>query len=552
MPPQMQQLLAQIAALPQDQQAAAVAQICATTGLPQEALLGFLAHMAGGAGGGMGAGAHQPSAVRIELTAEQAAAVESIMATGQAMGSPKGGSVSVGQQLGKSLTLKEIRGNENVAEAVLDSLQNTSGQNAAVLSIRTELNDKHAQIQQLIHQFERLKRQLEAERMVQRRALEQCEEYKATVRDKDNQIVLLRQAVDSNRLVETKIITLQTECDDLRASNLQLEKHLQSMLSTTKLLDSDEKSRISSVVAHYADNIDTLNKQLLDRDKKIDGLQDQMAQLNAVNSSLRLDLSAAQSAQQSLNSQLTAATQHALQLEAKLTLYSSDSGVDSEELMAALQMVRRKKEIGYNEDPKMRIDQEAELKQREAARNLQYNFELLAVQKKINEKQSNELQRCKAELSRLRTEIAIIKQASVRPPKRTAEELALLKERGIELRNETDTDERPFNLINVKKDDEISLTSESMFSQSNLDLDSQFSPAGKGEMIAFYLSKALLDPDSIALKHPYEPNAEPITFVTVDFFTFDSTTSTLGMNFIRSIGITSWWLESCVQISVSI
>lgn len=163
------------------------------------------------------------------------------------------------------------------AVAALNALQNVSVEGSALLSIRTELRDKHVQIQQLTTQYERLRAQLEAERLVQRRALEQCEEFKDRLRIKESELLQLRQSLENSRAVETRVAALQTEIDDLRASNLQLEQHLASMINTTKLLDNDEKNRISNVVGHYAQNIETLNRQILDRDKKIDSLQDQVS-----------------------------------------------------------------------------------------------------------------------------------------------------------------------------------------------------------------------------------------------------------------------------------
>ena len=194
---------------------------------------------------------------------------------------------------------------------------------------------------------------------------------------------------------------------------------------------------------------------------------------------MHLDVEAAQAAQQSLNKQLIASNDHARNLETKLSLYSTDSGVDSEELMTALQIVRRKKELGYSDDPMIRANQENELKQRELMRDLKYNRQINLVKKKINEKQSIELQRAKEELSRLRTEIAIIKQASVKPPKRSQEEIQLLKAQGIELREDSD-DEGGFNVLKLKKSDQLSITSDSMFSQSNIDFDNDFAPNGRG------------------------------------------------------------------------
>ena len=165
---------------------------------------------------------------------------------------------------------------KNIDNETLGNLHALSNDNATLLALKTELRDKHASIQQLMHQFEKLRHQLEAERLVQRRALEQCEEYKLTLKERESQIVVMKQTIDNQRLSDTKIMMMQTEIDDLKSSNLQLEQHLHSMISTTKLLDSDEKNRITSVVGHYANNIDVLNNQLLDRDKRIESLQEQV------------------------------------------------------------------------------------------------------------------------------------------------------------------------------------------------------------------------------------------------------------------------------------
>ncbi len=434
--------------------------------------------------------------------------------------------------------------------------------NSDIVVIRQELRDKQARLAQLKGDFDKLKAHLEAERLVQKRALEQCEEYKTMLREKDRKLLESQQQMERMRLQQDANRLAQAQIDDLRATNSQLEQHVQSMIASAKYLDSDEQSRLQKVVAEYQQNVATMNQTLQERDNKIDQLQGQVVALNArLNYTTGTTAAAAASAAAS-SDDLATLKQENQALQAKLKLYASDTGVDPQDMMRALDLVRRDREaaggrfVGAKDADDLdstalkRRLQESELRNRDLTRDLQHQGDLLRVQKRLNDQQSIEINRLRDESTRLRGEVAVLKQVSQQPTIKPPSDSATLRHHGVVLR-----DAEPAKGVSPSSPHAAvhpltahvraqgnrpnhghhgavpSITSESMFSMAG-DMDDpnwsrDFAPTGRGEVVAFYVSQVALHTECTALQHPSDPSVEPITFITVDFFTFDTTSSTL-------------------------
>jgi cell division protein FtsB len=172
-----------------------------------------------------------------------------------------------------------------------------------------------ARIAQLKTDFIKLKTHMEAERLIQKRALEQCDEYKIMVRfytffhstniffssrlvffscfvilssshvsffsltlklpkiyqlrEKESKLLTLQHALDRHRVQDEQFKQQQVEIDGLKSTNQQLEQHITSLIASAKYLDDDEQTRLKAVVAEYAKSLDSLNDNLRERDQKI-------------------------------------------------------------------------------------------------------------------------------------------------------------------------------------------------------------------------------------------------------------------------------------------
>jgi hypothetical protein len=67
------------------------------------------------------------------------------------------------------------------------------------------------------------------------------------LRERDTRLLQLRHAADMHRVADQQQRAQAAELADLRATNAQLERHVQNMINSARHLDHDEQQRLQAL-----------------------------------------------------------------------------------------------------------------------------------------------------------------------------------------------------------------------------------------------------------------------------------------------------------------
>lgn len=372
------------------------------------------------------------------------------------------------------------------------------GPEADIVEIKKELKEKSAKVTLLHQKFEKLSVAFRAEKEIQRRALSQADEYKERLKKSQAEARQLQRTVQSLELNGDQLESLQIIADDLRGENKALQERISQLTQNVFEGDQLEAQRLRKVVQDFTVQVHNLKTKLADKEQEVLDAYSDCRKLNDANAKLSKSLETVRDEKQALDRRITLLNQRVDELTHKLESFSNASGVDLEDLERALDLIRREREDpsavtfmdgvrqedGLSVNQMKRRMQEMEIKNKELILEIQQKSEMLESQAEINRLQ-------RKQFSSAHEKVAGLTQA-----------LEYSKRHG--------------DRADAMSDMSMFSNAESSFSElSTLD-----------NIVAVRVTEARLNPD-FALFARDSDEAPPVTFVTCDFFEFETSASGL-------------------------
>lgn len=414
-----------------------------------------------------------------------------------------------------SATLQERLDNSDLAAQPIHSPQDQHRQQEEMLAVRRELREKSAKIALLQQHFDHLASQVRAEKEIASHNARQNDELSQRLRNAIARERDLKRQLQSNDDSSMTLTSLQQIIDDLKSDKLQLEKQIQLLQLALFSGDSMENERTKQIITEASDDILKLQQQLRDKEAILTQFRQTLGESSDSLETKTKQFNDLQREHTETKAQLNEAKQRITQLSERLAIFSADSGIELEELQRALDIVRRQRENpsrvkfisnldGSDADSNdmsvsglSRRLSTMELQCKQLIVEVQQKSDLLTVQYEINREQKYAFDASKREIVNLTAEVEKLKYA---------------------LQN---------SVAASGPENQQGLDSDSIFALSENESELSLDPESNENLIAIRVNSARLNRHSAHFSSSSQltSGSPPLTFLTSDFFEFESSFS---------------------------
>jgi len=265
--------------------------------------------------------------------------------------------------------------------------ENENQSKSALIAIRSELASKQSVIDSLTLKYREMASNLAADRVIQKRALMQCERYKEMLREKEEE-------KDSECLecdtLRTEMESMRLYLGNLQSENSSLQNRIGRLTAHSVLGDELESERLAEMRTNHGERVNALQNEVKQRVDEEDRLRDRLRAAEQERDTLREEMAALKVENK------TMAMRH--------RVFEEESGVDPEDLECALDLIERSKatELGskwkWMEDEgdgvslRAKID-ELQIQRRDLVVECTQNQNLLESQIDLNKKLERDIHR---------------------------------------------------------------------------------------------------------------------------------------------------------------
>ena len=268
---------------------------------------------------------------------------------------------------------------------------------SALTAIRRELAAKQSVLDSLTVKYREMAHNLSADRVIQKRALLQCERYKEMLRQKEEEKE--SECLECSAL-RTERDSLRLFLGNLQSENRSMENRIGRLTAHSVLGDELESERMAEMRAVHGERVKALQSELRQREDEGQRLRD--------------GLRAAERERDGLREEVAALKAENAAMATKQRVFDKESGVDPEDLECALDLIERSKTLavgsisgskwkGFEGDDgvslRAKID-ELQIERRDLVLECTQNQNLLESQIDLNKKLERDLQRISMELDR--------------------------------------------------------------------------------------------------------------------------------------------------------
>eukprot|EP01083_Nonionella_stella_P045275 121655_1 len=296
----------------------------------------------------------------------------------------------------------------------------SSMENQDLFNLRKDLREKKAKIAILVSQYEQMQASFRAEKEIQLRALSQCQSYKELLKEKQRENQQLSNKIQDMEMQADEVANLRVYIADLQATNKSLEARVYSLTQNALAGDQLEEHRLKSVVAEYSAKLDGMRAKLTGAEDIIEQLDEHLIIKTKKVDELQTDHDNMREERDKFEFQLSEANGEVTKTQEKLSIFSSDSGINLDDLEMALDIVRREqddpsrvdfiekngKDHGRETTSSLKNEiASLEISIKEYIIDVQNKENMINIQKQLNTKQSRDIQDLNEQMKGLNLEI---------------------------------------------------------------------------------------------------------------------------------------------------
>lgn len=265
-----------------------------------------------------------------------------------------------------------------------------------LVQLKLELRDKHTQILLLQQQYNTLQQQYRNEREITQQSKNLCAQLTSEIESKNESLKIMNHNMNLLHDTQYQIELLNNIISDVKSDNTLL-KHQNDLLTKSMYeCDNAESNKLQAVHAQYQNELNTLKQQVVNKDNKINEFRSTL-QSSIDNLKLQqIQLNELQEGKQQTDAQLVRLHQQLELANEKLSLFTVDNGIELAELESALTFIRRNK---HNTAKPNAIQQdELELINKQLRVELNSVRSQLATQLQLNQQQKQSIDQHKSKL----------------------------------------------------------------------------------------------------------------------------------------------------------